>query len=143
MNYKMTSQYKWFHNRFFFHLFCACLWFVIIIILFLLIIADANLKKLAFFFLIYGCIVVVIFCGTIMAYYGIKLIKISNDSYQIKEVEIVNVYEISAKKIELTILTETNEKEEIMINKIFLDPEISLKKGTKINVLQGNKNILL
>lgn len=87
MNYKMTSQYKWFHNRFLFHLFCACVWLVIIFLIFLLIIADTevNLKDFAFYFLIYGCVIVIIFCGTIITYYGIKLINISKDNYQIKE----------------------------------------------------------
>ena len=145
MNYKMTSQYKWFHNRFRFHLFCACVWLVIIFLIFLLIIADTevNLKDFALYFLIYGCVIVIIFCGTIITYYGIKLINISKDNYQIKEAKIVNIYEISARKIELTILTETNENKEIIIYKVFFDPAISLKKDEKIKVLVGKSNTLI
>lgn len=87
--------------------------------------------------------IVIIFCGTIITYYGIKLINISKDNYQIKEAKIVNIYEISARKIELTILTETNENKEIIIYKIFLDPAISLKKDEKIKVLVGKSNTLI
>ena len=141
MNYKMTSQYKWYHNRLFFHLFSAFIWLVVIILIFLLTIFD--LKKIAFFFLIYGCIVIVMFCGTIITYYGIKLLNISKDNYQTKEVKVVNVYEISARKIELIILTEAQVKKKIIIYKIFLDSSISLKQNTKINVLEGNSNILI
>ena len=42
-----------------------------------------------------------------------------------------------------TILTEANEKAEIVTYKLFLDPAISLKNGIKINVLVSNSNILL
>ena len=84
-----------------------------------------------------------IVCGSIIIYYGIKLLNLSKDNYEIKEVTILNVYEISTKKIGLTILTEANEKAEIVIYKLFLDPAISLKNGIKINVLVDNSNILL
>lgn len=145
MNYKATSQYKWFRNRFFFHLFSACVWLIVIVLCFLLTLLDteANLKDFAILFLIFGCIIVTVVCGSIIIYYGIKLLNLSKDNYEIKEVKILNVYEISTKKIGLTILTETNEKAEIVIYKLFLDPVISLKNGIKINVLVGKSNILL
>lgn len=140
-NYKMTSQYKWYHNRFFFHLFSACVWLGIIILIFLFTLLDD--KKLAFAFLIYGCLLVILFCGSILIYHGIKLAKITKDKYQIKEVKVINVYEISPKKIGVSILTETQEKEEIIVYKMFLDTAISLKQGSMINVLFGNSNILI
>ena len=56
---------------------------------------------------------------------------------------ILNVYEISTKRIGLTILTESSEKVEFVIYKLFLDSAISLKNGIKINVLVGSSNILL
>ncbi len=145
MNYKATSQYKWFRNRFFFHLFSACVWLIVIVLCFLLTLLDteANLKDFAIFFLIFGCILVAVVCGSIIIYYGVKLLNLSKDNYEIKEVKILNVYEISTKKIGLTILTETNEKAEIVIYKLFLDSAISLKNGIKINVIVGNSNILL
>lgn len=145
MNYKATSQYKWFRNRFFFHLFSACVWLIVIVLCFLLTLLDteANLKGFAIFFLIFGCILVAVVCGSIIIYYGVKLLNLSKDNYEIKEVKILNVYEISTKKIGLTILTETNEKAEIVIYKLFLDSAISLKNGIKINVIVGNSNILL
>ncbi len=145
MNYKMTNQYKWFHNRFYFHLFCACLWLVTIFLIFLFIIIDTevNLKNFALFFLIYGFLLVVLFYGTIIAYYGIKLINISRDNYQVKEVKLLDIYEISPRKIYLTILMETNEKKEIIIYKKFWDYEISLKEDKKIKVLDGVSNTLI
>lgn len=72
-----------------------------------------------------------------------KLAKITKDKYQIKEVKVVNVYEISSRKIQITILTDAKENEEIIIYKIFLDPAISLKQDSKLNVLVGNSNILI
>ena len=53
MNYKTTSQYKWFRNRFFFHLFSACVWLIVIVLCFLLTLLDteADLKDFAIFFL--------------------------------------------------------------------------------------------
>lgn len=82
MNYKMTSQYKWFHNRFYFHLFSACVWLVSIFLIFLFMIADneVNLMDFTLFFLIYGCVLVIIIYGPIITYYGIKLINISKDN---------------------------------------------------------------
>ncbi len=145
MNYKMTNQYKWLHNRFYFHLFCACSWLIIIFLIFLFIIIDTEvkLKDFALFFLIYGFLLVVLFYGTIIAYYGIKLINISKDNYQVKEVKLLNIYEISPRKIYLTILTETNDKKEIIIYKRFWDYQISLKKDEKIKVLDGESNTLI
>jgi len=145
MNYKATSQYKWFRNRFFFHLFSACVWLIVIVLCFLLTLLDTevDLKDFAIFFLGFGCALVAIVCGSIIIYYGVKLLNLSKDNYEIKEVTILNVYEISTKKIGLTILTEANEKAEIVTYKLFLDPAISLKNGIKINVLVSNSNILL
>ncbi len=145
MNYKATSQYKWFRNRFFFHLFSACVWLIVIVLCFLLTLLDTevDLKDFAIFFLRFGCALVAIVCGSIIIYYGVKLLNLSKDNYEIKEVTILNVYEISTKKIGLTILTEANEKAEIVIYKLFLDHAISLKNGIKINVLVSNSNILL
>ena len=141
MNYKATSQYKWFRNRFFFHLFSACAWLIVIVLCFLLTLLDTevNLKDFAIFFLIFGCALVAIVCGSII----IKLLNLSKDNYEIKEVMILNVYEISTKRIGLTILTEATEKVEFVIYKLFLDSAISLKNGIKINVIVGNSNILL
>lgn len=145
MNYKATSQYKWFRNRFFFHLFSACAWLIVIVLCFLLTLLDTevNLKDFAIFFLIFGCALVAIVCGSIIIYYGVKLLNLSKDNYEIKEVMILNVYEISTKRIGLTILTESSEKVEFVIYKLFLDSAISLKNGIKINVLVGSSNILL
>lgn len=140
-NYKMTSQYKWFHNRFFFHLFAAGVWLIVILLIFLFTIFDD--KKLAFAFLICGCLLVILFFDPILIYYGMKLAKITKDKYQIKEVKVVNVYEISSRKIQITILTDAKENEEIIIYKIFLDPAISLMQDSKLNVLVGNSNILI
>lgn len=145
MNYKATSQYKWFRNRFFFHLFSACAWLIVIVLCFLLTLLDTevNLKDFAIFFLIFGCALVAIVCVSIIIYYGVKLLNLSKDNYEIKEVMILNVYEISTKRIGLTILTEATEKVEFVIYKLFLDSAISLKNGIKINVIVGNSNILL
>lgn len=146
--FKNSSQYKYYRHKLLFHLICAFAFLIINIFVSILLMISSNISdnRLNKFFVVWiivcFCLVIVYYLP-ILIYFLIKIKQIVSDTYKERMATVIKINEISYSKSEFHLSFEkSSELYDVVAYKKFLD-EKQYRIGSKINVLQGDKNILL
>ena len=147
--YKNSSQYKYYRHRFIYYLICAFAFIVINTVTSMILMISSNIgdDRLNNFFVVW---IIVFPCMDIMfytpfvIYHLIKIRRIANDVYKTRIATIVEINKITYYKIGLCLsLESSSELYDVVVYRRFSDEKQYRVVGSKINVLEGDNNILL